>query len=76
MGFLRRVHGVTLRDKVDRFCEIRKAQNIEPLLLRMESFQLRWFGHMSRMSQKGSARQVLLVHHAKPAQSLVEDQVE
>jgi len=31
MEFLRRVHGVTLRDKV-RSCEIRKALNVEPLL--------------------------------------------
>jgi len=34
MGFLRRVHGVELRDKV-RSCEIRKALNVE-LLLRIE----------------------------------------
>jgi len=31
VGFLRRVHGVTLRDKL-RNCEIRKALNVEPLL--------------------------------------------
>jgi len=29
MGFLRRVHGVTFRDKV-RICKIRKAVNVEP----------------------------------------------
>jgi len=39
MGFLRRVHGVTLRDKV-RSCELLKALNIEPLL-RLERSQLR-----------------------------------
>jgi len=50
MGFLRRVHGVTLRDKV-RSCEIRKALNVEPLL-RTERSQLRWFGHVPRMSQE------------------------
>jgi len=32
MGFLRRVHGVALRDKV-RSCEIRRALNVESLLL-------------------------------------------
>jgi len=32
MGYLRRVYDVALRDKV-RSCEIRKALNIEPLLL-------------------------------------------
>jgi len=31
MGFLRRVHGMTLRDKV-RCCEICRALNVEPLL--------------------------------------------
>ena len=31
MGILRRVHGVTLLEKV-RSCEIRKALNVEPLL--------------------------------------------
>jgi len=31
MEFLRRVHGVTLRDKV-RSCEIRKTLNVEPFL--------------------------------------------
>jgi len=39
MGFLRRVHGVTLRDKV-RSCEIRRALNVE-LLLRIERSQRR-----------------------------------
>ena len=31
MGFLRGVHGATLRDKV-RSCDIREAENVEPLL--------------------------------------------
>jgi len=31
MGYLRRVPGVTLRDKEDR-SEIRKAQNVKPLI--------------------------------------------
>ena len=42
MGFLRRVHGVTLRDKV-RSCEIRRAVNVELLLLRIKISQLRLF---------------------------------
>ena len=32
--------------------EIRKSLIIEPLLLRIERFQLRWFGHVSRMPQE------------------------
>jgi len=58
MGFLRRVHDVTLRDKV-RSCEIRKALNVVTLLW-IERSQLRWFGHVSRMPQERLARQVLL----------------
>jgi len=56
--FLRRVHGVTLRDKV-RSCKIHEALNVKPLL-RKERSQLRWFGHVARMSQERLARHVLL----------------
>jgi len=58
MGFLRRVQGVTLCDKMHRF-EIRKARNVKPLL-RIERSQLRWFGNVSRISQERLARQVFL----------------
>jgi len=54
MGFLREVHGVALRNKV-RNCEIGAALNIAPLL-RIERFQLRWFGHVTKISQERSAR--------------------
>jgi len=53
-----RIHGVTLRDKV-RSHEICKALNVETLL-QIERFQLRWFGHLSRMPRKRLAKQVLL----------------
>ena len=43
MRFLRRIEGVTLFNKV-RSSEIRKSLNIEPVLLRIERSQLRWFG--------------------------------
>jgi len=42
--------------------EIRKAQNVKPLL-RIERSQLRWFGNVSRISQERLARQVLLATH-------------
>ena len=42
--------------------EIRKSLNIEPLLLRIERSQLRWFGHVSRMPQERLPKQAL---HAK-----------
>ena len=59
MRFLRRIEGVTLFNKV-RSSEIRKSLNIEPLLLRIERSQLRWFGHVSRMLQKRLPKQALL----------------
>ena len=57
-GVLRRVHGMTLRDKM-RSCEISEALNVEPLL-RTERFQLRWFGHVNRMPLERLMKQVLL----------------
>ena len=56
---LRRIEGVTLFNKV-RSSEIRKSPNIEPLLLRIERSQLRWFGHVSRMPQERLPKQALL----------------
>ena len=61
MRFLRRIEGVTLFNKV-RSSEIRKSLNVEPLLLRIERSQLRWFGHVSRMPQERLPKQAL---HAK-----------
>ena len=44
-----------------RSSEIRKSLNIEPLLLRIERCQLRWFGHASRMPhQERLPKQALL----------------
>ena len=45
--FLRNIEGVTLFRKV-RSSEIWKSLNIEPLLLRIERSQLRWFGHVRK----------------------------
>ena len=59
MKFLRRIEGVTLFNKV-RSSEIRKSLNIQPLLLQIERYQLRWFGHVSRMPQERLPKQVLL----------------
>ncbi|CAB1416408.1 unnamed protein product [Pleuronectes platessa] len=46
MSFLRRVAGVSLRDRV-RSSVIREELGLEPLLLYLERSQLRWFGHLS-----------------------------
>ena len=59
MRFFRKIEGVTLFNKV-RSSEIRKSLNIEPLLLRIERPQLRWFGHVSRMPQERLPKQTLL----------------
>ena len=59
MRFLRRIEGLTLINKV-RSSEIRKTLNIEPLFLRIERSQLRWFGHVSRMPQERLPKQTLL----------------
>uniref|UniRef100_A0A3Q3XBL8 RING-type domain-containing protein n=1 Tax=Mola mola TaxID=94237 RepID=A0A3Q3XBL8_MOLML len=48
MSFLRRVAGLSLRDRV-RSTDIREELRVEPLLLRVERSQLRWFGHLGRM---------------------------
>ena len=48
MRFLRRVAGVSLRDKV-RSSVIREGLGVGPLLHRIEWSQLRWFRHLSRM---------------------------
>ena len=59
MRFLQRIEGVTLFNKV-RSSEIRKSLNIEPLLLRIERSQLRWFVRVSRMPQERLSKQTLL----------------
>ena len=69
MSFLRKIQGVTTFNKV-RSSEIRKALNIEPLLLRIERSQLRWFGHVHRMPQERLPKQALL------AKQMGEDQLD
>ena len=49
MSFLRRVAGVSLRDRV-RSSAIREELGLEPLLLYLERSQLRWFGHLVRIT--------------------------
>ena len=45
ISFLCRVAGLSLRDRV-RSSDIRGELGVEPLLLRVERSQLRWFGHL------------------------------
>ena len=58
MRYLQRIEGVTIFKKM-RSSEIRKCLKIEPLLLRIEKFQRRWFGNVSRMPQERLLKQAL-----------------
>ena len=58
MSFLRRVADVSLRDRV-RSAVTREGLGVEPLLLRLERSQLRWFGHLVRMPLERLPREVL-----------------
>ncbi|TWW67388.1 hypothetical protein D4764_02G0004290 [Takifugu flavidus] len=48
MSFLRRVAGLSLRDRV-RSSDIREELGVEPLLLHIERSHLGWLGHLARM---------------------------
>ena len=48
IGFLRRVARLSHRDKV-RSSAIQEEFGVEPLLLRAERSQIRWFGHLVMM---------------------------
>jgi len=51
MGFLRKDYVVTIHNRVCG-CEFPKALNVQPPLLQLERFQLRWLGHVTRMPQR------------------------
>ena len=63
MDFLRKVAGVSLRDRV-RSSAIREGLGVEPLLICIERSQLRWFGHLVRMPPGRIPREVF---QARPA---------
>ena len=54
-----RIEGVTLFNLV-RSSEIKKPLNIEPLILRIEISQPKWFGHVTRMPEEKLLKQALL----------------
>ena len=67
MGYLRRVLGVTLRDK-ERRSEIRKARDVKPLL-RIERSKLCQFSHVSRTSQEKNGELSPLSYSLHPQES-------
>ena len=58
MEFLRKVRGLSLLDMV-KTTDIRQPLNIKPLLLRIERSQMRWHVHVTRMSHKRTAKQLV-----------------
>ena len=48
MSFLRRLAGLSLRDRV-RSSVIQRELGVDPLLLRVKRSQMRWLGHLIRM---------------------------
>ncbi|XP_061740413.1 uncharacterized protein LOC133541215 [Nerophis ophidion] len=57
ISFLRRVAGLSLRDRV-RSSAIREGLTVKPLLLHIERSQMRWFGHLVRMPPERLPREV------------------
>ncbi len=64
IGFIRRVAGVSLRDKV-RSSVIREGLGVELLLLCTERSQLRSFEHLERMPPDRVLREVFRAHPAE-----------
>ena len=58
MGFLRKFSGLTWLDKV-KSADILESLHIESLLLQLERSQLRWYGHVTRISQQRTAPKLL-----------------
>ena len=59
IGFLRKVRGLFLLDKV-KSTDFRQSLNIESLLLEcIEQSQLRWYGQVTRMSHERTTKQLM-----------------
>ena len=58
ISFLQKVRSLSVLDKV-KSTDIYKSLNIEPLLLRIERSQLRWYGHVTQMPRKRKAKQIM-----------------
>lgn len=57
MKYLRRVKGVTLRDRV-RSAEIREELEVKPVTEFIEKRQLSWWGHLQRMNTNRVVKQI------------------
>ena len=57
MRMLRRIQGVTLRDKV-KSVDIRKELGVSSIQEKVGEMRLRWYGHMQRMEENNKVRAV------------------
>jgi len=71
MGFLGRVHSVTLRDKV-RNCESCEPLDVEPLF-RIRRSQPCWFGCVTRMSNERLTRKFCWLHSCEIGPEVVQE---
>ena len=58
MRMLRRLEGVTLRDKV-KSVDIRKELGVNSTQEKVREMRLRWYGHMQRMEENNEVRAVV-----------------
>ena len=57
MRILRRIKGVTLRDRV-KSVDIRKELGVSSIQEKVREMRLRWYGHMQRMEENNEVRSV------------------
>ena len=57
MRMLRRIKGVTLRDRV-KSVDIRKELGVSSVQEKVREMRLRWYGHMQRMEENNEVRAV------------------
>ena len=57
MKMLRRIKGVTLRDRV-KSVDIRKELGVSSIQEKVREMRLRWYGHMQRMEENNEVRAV------------------
>ena len=64
MLVIRLIHGVKRRERL-RNDVIRDALNVKSILLIIEKSQLRWFGHVIRMSEERDVKRMLNGYKSK-----------
>ena len=62
---LRRIKGVTLRDKV-KSVDIRKELGVTSIQEKVREMRLRWYGHMQRMEENNEVRTIVDMPGKRP----------